>query len=239
VVLLNTDSLRKQVYDYLKKELAAGRLKPGEFIDQRALQRELGISKTPLRDSLIQLEAEGFVTIIPCRGVMVDRMTLEDLRDIYQIAGALESSAFESAFPGITPDRLERMEELIREVQCRMAKGDFSICQDRNVEFHEIVLSLCGNDPLVKLIRLFRDRLYDFPRKDLREVREWEENYWRQHGELLLLFREGTAKQVGEFMREIHWNFEECETYLRIYYEEGARGMEVEPSPPPSERHSG
>jgi DNA-binding GntR family transcriptional regulator len=56
-------SLREQVYAYLKKRLNEGSLKPGSFLDLNALGAELGFSRTPLRDALLRLEAEGFVTI--------------------------------------------------------------------------------------------------------------------------------------------------------------------------------
>jgi DNA-binding GntR family transcriptional regulator len=224
MAILNTDSLRKQVYDYLKEELAARRLKPGEFIDQKALQERLGVSKTPLRDSLIQLESEGFVSIIPCRGVVVHKLCPEDVRHIYQIAGALEGAASQAVFPKMTPERLEEMEGLVDEVQEHMARGDYSLCADRNNRFHDLVLALLDNPPLLRLIHLFRDRLYDFPPKDLRGVREWEEGYWRQHRDLLRLFREGTAKEVGDFMREVHWNFDAYEPFLKVYYEGEASG---------------
>ncbi|KUK42218.1 MAG: Transcriptional regulator, GntR family, partial [Thermovirga lienii] len=56
-----TKSLREQVYDYLRRKLNAGELKPGAFLNLNELSARLGISKTPLREALIQLELEGFV----------------------------------------------------------------------------------------------------------------------------------------------------------------------------------
>jgi DNA-binding GntR family transcriptional regulator len=57
-----------------------------------AISQHLGISKTPLRDAIIQLEIEGFVTILPRRGVTVSKLTLKDIKDSYKIVGALEGS---------------------------------------------------------------------------------------------------------------------------------------------------
>ena len=65
---INSRSLRGQVYDYLRDAINRGSLEPGAFIDQNALSAAMGISRTPLRDALIQLEAEGFVSILPRRG---------------------------------------------------------------------------------------------------------------------------------------------------------------------------
>ena len=63
--------------------------------------RRLGVSKTPLRDALLQLEMEGFVTILPRRKIVVNVLTLAEIRDIYEVIGALESIALLSAFDRI------------------------------------------------------------------------------------------------------------------------------------------
>ena len=86
-------SLKEQVYDYLRVQMNEGRLRPGAFLNLNDISRELGMSRTPLRDALFQLESEGFVTIFPRRGVVVNTLTLEKIRNIYEILGALESAA--------------------------------------------------------------------------------------------------------------------------------------------------
>ncbi len=69
------------------------------------ISEKLGISKTPLRFVLLQLENEGFVTIIPRRGCVVNVLSLVDIRNIYQIIGALEASVIISEFHNIGPTR--------------------------------------------------------------------------------------------------------------------------------------
>ena len=63
--------MREQVYEYLRDEISNRKLLPGATININEISRQLGISKTPLRDAIIQLETEGFVTILPRRGVTV------------------------------------------------------------------------------------------------------------------------------------------------------------------------
>ena len=81
-------SLKDQVYHYLREEFARGALAPGAQIEMITLSGKLGISRTPLRDALIRLEGEGFVTISSRRGVFVNSLTLENVREIYQVLGA-------------------------------------------------------------------------------------------------------------------------------------------------------
>ena len=79
---IETRSLREQVYEYLKSEIQAGRLVPGSFINLNEISAQLGISKTPLRDAIIQMECEGFVSILPRRGVLLKRLQIR-LRGVF------------------------------------------------------------------------------------------------------------------------------------------------------------
>ena len=80
--LINVKSLKEQVYDYLRQQFQKHRLQPGDVINMEATAKKLGISKTPLRDALIQLEMEGFVTISPRRGIFVNALPLDEITGI-------------------------------------------------------------------------------------------------------------------------------------------------------------
>src|SRR5918996_389306 len=87
-----TRSLREDVYNHLRTLMNQGRLRPGSYLDLNALEKEIGISRTPLRDALLRLECEGFVEIHNRKGVRIAELTLDRIRDIYEILGALESA---------------------------------------------------------------------------------------------------------------------------------------------------
>ena len=65
--------LRTQVYEYLREALRTGKIKPGMFISINQVVKELGISRTPMRDALLQLQTEGFVTFLSQRGIRINR----------------------------------------------------------------------------------------------------------------------------------------------------------------------
>ena len=77
--LLNVKSLKEQVYEYLRDQMRHGGILPGSAIDMEETSRKLGVSKTPLRDALLQLETEDFVTILPRRMVVVKALTEKDI----------------------------------------------------------------------------------------------------------------------------------------------------------------
>jgi len=92
--LLNIKSLKEQVYEYLREQMRRGDLKPGSVIEMEETSKKLGVSKTPLRDALLQLEMEDFVTILPRRKVVVNVLTLQDIRNYYEVMGRWRARPF-------------------------------------------------------------------------------------------------------------------------------------------------
>ena len=107
--ILNLASLKDQVYEYLRSQMRVGELMPGDVIDMNVTSQKLGVSKTPLRDALVRLETEGFVNIMARKGVLVNVLTVEDIREIYQILGALESTAIIAASGTISKREVDRL----------------------------------------------------------------------------------------------------------------------------------
>ena len=96
------DSLRERVYQYLKDAMSSGVLSYGEFLDQDQICERLEVSKTPLRDALIRLEAEGFVTILPRKGVHINPITPDFIKSAYQIIGSIEADCINEVFHKLT-----------------------------------------------------------------------------------------------------------------------------------------
>ncbi|HNX49667.1 MAG TPA: GntR family transcriptional regulator, partial [Thermoanaerobaculaceae bacterium] len=166
-------SLRQQVYEFLKGELGGGRLAPGSWLDMGALEARLGTSRTPLREALLQLEWEGFVTIRPRRGILVSPLTLDAIRHLYEIIGALESAAILSGAPRLGGRAVARMRSLNEAMKTALAADDFGRYYDRNLRFHDVYLDATDNDSLQRTVRVLKERLYDFPRRT-GFVKEWE-----------------------------------------------------------------
>ena len=163
--MLNTKSLREQVYDYLRDEINNHKILPGAFINLNQLSEQLGISKTPLRDAIIQLEIEGFVTILPRRGVTVKKLTLDEIKDAYEIVGALEGSVILSAFDKIKASHITQMEKLNSAQLDALEREDYDSYYKSNLAFHGVFLNLSENKTLLQMITPLKQRLYDFPRR--------------------------------------------------------------------------
>ena len=218
-MILNQKSLREQVYDLIREELTQGKLIPGDAINLNALSEELGISKTPLRDALLQLDTEGFVTISPRRGVYVNRLTLEDIRNCYEIIGALESCVILAVFDSIQPLHIEKMKLLNRQLKTAVRNEDYQAYYQQNILFHDVFLDMSHNQSLKRIIAPMKRRLYDFPRRGY--IKEWELCNCRDHDQLIVAFESGDRDAAIHVWRDIHWSFESQEKYIcRFYFPE-------------------
>jgi DNA-binding GntR family transcriptional regulator len=218
---LDLNSLSAIVYEDLKRRLNSGLLRPGQFIDLSALGRELGMSRTPLRDAMIRLELEGFVIVYPRRGVMVRVLDLSDIRDIYQIVGALEASVVERMALRFRASDADRMDGFRAAMAAALSADDFDAYYAANLAFHDVYLDLSDNKDLIRHVRTLKERLYDFPRRS-EYVKEWELDSTAEHAEIAARLRSGDFKGAAAYVRDVHWNFEVQERYIRTYYFAGS-----------------
>ena len=210
-------SLREEVYEHLRTLLNRGALRPGTYLDLKALEREIGISRTPLRDALLRLESEGFIEILNRRGVRVVELTPERIRWIYELLGGLESAALLSAAPRITAEVVGRMEELNRDMARALDASDFNWYYADNLAFHDTYLLLSGNPELIRRTHLLKQRLYDFPRRE-GFVPEWEGASLGEHDRILDALRRAAFREAADFLRDVHWSFAVQEPFIRRYY---------------------
>ena len=214
---LNTSSLREQVYRHLRDAINRGELAPGSFLDQNAISEALGISRTPLRDALLQLEAEGFVSILPRRGVQVRALTLDDARHLYEIIGALEGAALLAVAPTFAAADVRRMRTLNADMVVALGDDDFETYYTLNLAFHDVFLERSDNVWLARTVRVCKERLYDFARPP-NFVPDWELASTAEHAEFLDLLERGDWPGAADYLRDVHWGFAVQRPFVERYY---------------------
>ncbi len=211
-------SLKDCVMDYLRQEMEAGNLKPGERINEKEICQKLGISRTPIREALIQLEREGFIEISPRKSIRVKKLTIEEIEDIYNVVGTLEAEAAEIACDRLTPEDIEKMEEKFEEMAQALARDDFKKYMDINLELHNVHMRLCGNAVLKEIVNQLKKRLYDFPRIML-TLPEWEEKCMAEHRLMIRYFKEKNKPAIKDLIKNKHWGFEDNKKFILVYYD--------------------
>ena len=219
--ILNFKSLKDQVYEFLREQMEKGKIRPGSVINMDETSKKLGVSKTPLRDALLQLEMESFVSFLPRRGVIVNHITLQDIKDYYEIIGALESTALLCAFDRLKKDDIDNLKAINKEMEEAIKRNNFNLYYKKNLIFHNTFLDLCENSNLVRIVTNLKKRLYDFPRQE-GFLKNWEISSIREHKELVKLIAMRKRKEAASFIREIHWSYEVQERFIKKYYKHAA-----------------
>ena len=210
-------SLREQIYAYLRSEIQQGKLEPGASINIDKMSRELGISKTPLKEAMIRLECEGFVTLVPRRGVQVRELSLQELKNYYEIIGYLEAGVVYSVFEQLKKATcLKRLKKSNAEQEKALKKEDYDRYYLLNLEFHDIFLNLSGNQMLQDLVVPLKQRLYDFPRKVYWQ--EWEALNLDEHRQFIVCVEKGDRLGAAAVIRDQHWGWQKHEPYFIRFY---------------------
>ncbi len=218
-------SLREVVYNYLREKMNTGELLPGSFFNLREISEALGISTTPLREALVQLETEGFITIFHRRGAMANALSPKTIRNIYTIIGALESAALMCAAPRLTSEVLDAMEGHTDAMVRYLKEENFDEYLTSNSDFHKAYIDLSDNEELIHRLDILKQRLYDFPR-NYEIVYAWEDAGLAEHREILRILRTGNFSEAARYLREVHWNYDVQEEFVRQYYAKHLEAVE-------------
>jgi DNA-binding GntR family transcriptional regulator len=151
--MISRAPLREEVYRQILDRIHRGDLPPGSRIRDGDLAAQLGVSRTPIREALLNLAREGVLDAAMGRGFRVRPLDAAELREVGDILGSLESLALRLS-PPPAPDRLDRLRQVDRRLE--QTRGDVSRCLDLEDEWHRILLEACPNRRLLELIASLR-----------------------------------------------------------------------------------
>ncbi|MBD1547398.1 GntR family transcriptional regulator [Labrenzia aggregata] len=147
-------------YDRLKFEITHSKLPPGSQAPEPDIAERLGMSRTPVREALIRLEADGLVNLVPRRGVRVLGVTVQDLVEVYDILSALEPIAISNlAGRTIASKDLEKLEDLIRDMDLALSQNDLDGWAQAEDGFYRLLLALSENRRLEKIVLGLHDQI--------------------------------------------------------------------------------
>lgn len=175
-------NLKADIAEYLREQIFAGGLRPGSKIDQDGLAEQLGVSKLPVREALITLEAEGLLHSAPRRGSYVASLTEDDVRDHFRIFGAISALAAEVAAERLTEEQFARLDELVTQMR---SGGDFDAVRDLNDAFHREIHMAASKrirGALKLLASTMPSRFYEF-------AEDWEVSAHSEHEEMVAALR--------------------------------------------------
>jgi len=147
--------LGTKIFNHVREDILNGRYQPGENLTEASLCEELGVSRTPVREALRQLELEGLVKALPYRGVVVTGISAQDIEDIYTIRMMIEGLAARWATEKITSAELEELKETVDLAEFYTHKKDTSRLMDYDSKFHDIIFKASKSKPLMHTLSTF------------------------------------------------------------------------------------
>jgi len=212
-------SLKDIVYDYISEQISSGKLKPNESINEADIVAALEISRTPVREALMQLSSEGYIEHVPRRGFFTHALTLERVRHIYEIIGNLESLAAVLALEN--PERLDvdAMRHLAKEMEQAIVTRQYEPYHDLQYQFHNVFIQASENEDLIRIIANLKKILMSheyLSRTRADDDQAVFDKMNAEHWHIVALLEAGDKDALRTFLRDEHWNVKYAAFYTYV-----------------------
>jgi DNA-binding GntR family transcriptional regulator len=204
--MLEDRPLKGVVADEIRHRIRVGALGFGERVSDKVLATELRISRTPVREAILQLQSEGLIVVRPRSGTFVFDLSADDLREICELRGLFEAGAIRMG--------ARQHERMVIALAARVAEaalaldaGDFARCEELDASFHETLIELSANKYLIESYRTISDKVRAL-RSRLPQRRDRIGNAIAQHRRIVDLIAvghiEAAAEEVTLHVRNVH-----------------------------------
>ncbi|MSN27325.1 MAG: FCD domain-containing protein [Geobacter sp.] len=145
-------TLREKILEHIRDAIISGSLKAGSKVSEPELAERYGISRTPIREAFRQLEAEGYLTVIPRRGAVVSEFSQKDVEEFYAIKSIMEGYAARRACQKLSKKDLDRLEAINSKLAELAKQNDIKHFFKVHSDFHDLFIKAADNDKLRELI---------------------------------------------------------------------------------------
>jgi DNA-binding GntR family transcriptional regulator len=193
-------SLREKIYQTIRDKITYGELLPGERLIEVSLVKDFKTSRSPIREAIGQLEAEGLITREKNRGISVSKLSIKQVEEIYSIRELLESYATRLMAEMATKKQAEYLGSLHRKLIKAAKKFDLQEWLDNNALFHDFITERCGNQNLIPIIEILQRRIYRY-RYMIARIPSSFDTYISHHEKIVAACERNDGQMAEKFMR--------------------------------------
>jgi DNA-binding GntR family transcriptional regulator len=198
VIAIPRAALHEQVAQRLRPMLVEGRIAPGAKLNERELSELLNVSRTPLREAIKMLAAEGLVELLPNRGAVAVQLGEQDILDTFEVMAGLEAQAGELAAERITPQELAEIQAMHFEMLATYTRRDLSAYYALNARIHDAISAAAKNPVLAQVYNQVNARLQALRFRSNQDGEKWKRAV-KEHDKMI----EALAAHDGKAMRDV------------------------------------
>jgi len=156
LVIKSEKTIRRKIYEHLREQLLSGKIQPHQHLIEAKVARDIGTSRTPVREALHSLELEGLIESIPRVGYVVKPISEQEVEEICEIRAAIEGLAARWAMEKAHGKLVIELQKNISIAEDKVSKGDVRAFVDMDAKFHEIISKFSGSQRLLELAQTLR-----------------------------------------------------------------------------------
>ena len=203
-----------RAFAILREDMVSGKLRPNERLVESSIAKELGMSRTPVREALVRLVLSGYASTLSKGGWIVTDHLPSQIRNLYEVREALEIMAIRLACLRATKEQIDRAKAVHRLIVDAVNDRDIEKFTQLNTEFHAYLFGACENEQLSSLIGNLRDQYFDRRVVYLFTGKEWNAMI-TQHERMLEAVREKKLRLAEKAVRD-HINTVKRVALLRL-----------------------
>lgn len=190
-----SERIRQQV----EAAIRDGILLPGDAVDEYVLASQHGVSRTPVREALLLLKAQGLLSSLPRGGMIVAKMDLQQLLSLWELLAEMEAIAVRLACERMSADELQSLCDVHKRSEAFAAKEDIIGWQDSNAQFHEIIYKAARNPYLRQEVHRLRGQIGAYRRHAFGAIGRTHTSY-EQHGDIVAAMMKRDAQGASAAM---------------------------------------
>ncbi|MGP7816647.1 GntR family transcriptional regulator [Niallia sp. 01092] len=202
-------SLKDHVYDYIANEIQKGILLPNHKINEVALSKQLEVSRTPVREALIQLASENLLEYLPRRGFIVKEVDTKKKLDVFKVVSVLDALAATLALEDITEDDIEKMEEYVKIIDLSILEKNYEDYQKYQKKFHDVYMDKCNNSTLTGILKTLQNSFVRqvYLSNDIDKLFNASTKMNEDHKEIIKCFKNKEKDRLEQLIKK-HWIIE-------------------------------
>lgn len=209
-------TISSAVAEDLRRRIVDGEFKAGFQLRQDALASEFGVSRIPVREALMQLEAEGLVKIHPHRGAIVSELSTEEVQELFALRALLEPRLLKASAPRLTQADYDKLNLILQEYSAELRANHVSRWGELNTEFHRLLYRHAGQPRTLAIVGNLLQESDRHTRLQL-SLTDGMQRAEIEHAELLRLCAGGEIAQACALLKT---HIEDVGQSLRAYLEE-------------------